>query len=208
MHGQDEPVQPLPKGSGAKLVAAILFAIIGPGFAIFAFVTAGDAVSDSAANWTRAFGAVWCALFLFLAYVAVRQVFPPKAPHLTITLAADEIHRGGTIDALLDIGKDGSDDEIEFGLVCTEYYDVKRSEVDQPGDHVSQHRYTENAIAYQDWRKVSPSQTAYKARFEVPADAPFSFRGDCLSFEWRFSARHPRRMRFDRATNVPLKVLP
>jgi hypothetical protein len=208
MHGQDESVQPLPKGSAAKLVMAGVFAIVGPGLAIFAFVAAGDAVSDSAANWTRVAGVAFGALFVFLAYVLVRQVFPPKAHSLTIALSSHEVRRGGTIDARLEIAQAAQGDgEIDFGLVCTEYYDVEKTHYD-PNGYDARHRHTEDAIAYQDWRTVSPSQGVHSFRFDVPADQPFSFRGDCLSFEWRVSARDPKRLRFDRATNVSVKVLP
>jgi hypothetical protein len=42
----------------------------------------------------------------------------------------------------------------------------------------------------------------------IPADAPYSYRGDCVSYVWRASARLPKRLRFDRAENVPLLVRP
>jgi hypothetical protein len=45
-------------------------------------------------------------------------------------------------------------------------------------------------------------------RFKLPPDAPFSYRGHCLSYVWRVSAREPRRLRFDPATNVELQVRP
>ena len=40
---------------------------------IYAFATAGDAVSDNAAMWTRIAGAVLGAFFLFIAYVLYRK---------------------------------------------------------------------------------------------------------------------------------------
>jgi len=45
-------------------------------------------------------------------------------------------------------------------------------------------------------------------RFAIPAEGPYSYRGDCLSFVWRVSAREPKRHRFDRATNVQILVRP
>ena len=196
----------LPPGGGGKLFTAALLAIAGPGLAIYAFATAGDAVSDNAAMWTRIAGAALGAFFLIIAYVLFRKVVPPKARHLKITLSADQARRGDTIDARLEVTRAG-DDEIELGLVCTEYYDVEKTSYSSNSGS-TRYRDTEDAIAHEEWRPASPSQSIHNVRFQIPPDAPFSFKGSCLAFEWRISARQPKRMRFDRSTKVDLKVLP
>jgi hypothetical protein len=68
-------------------------------------------------------------------------------------------------------------------------------------------RVTSQVVAFEDWRPYDggPAQTV---RFKLPPDAPFSYRGHCLSYVWRVSAREPRRLRFDPATNVELQVRP
>jgi hypothetical protein len=196
----------LPPGGGGKLISAALLAIAGPGLAIYAFATAGDAVSDNAAMWTRIGGAALGAFFLFIAYVLYRKVVPPKARHLKVTLSATEARRGDTIDARLEVTRAGNE-EIELGLVCTEYYDVEKTSYSSNSGS-TRYRDTEDAIAHEEWRPASPSQSIHSVRFQIPPEAPFSFKGSCLAFEWRVSARQPKRMRFDRSTNVPLKVLP
>lgn len=197
----------LPPGAGGKLFTAAALVVAGVGLAIYAFATADEAVDDAAATWTKGAGVFFLGFFFLIAWVLYRKVFPPKARGLEVTLSATEVRRGGTVDARLEIAHAGRrDDEIEFGLVCTEYYDIeKTSHSSNGGTH--HYRDTDDAIAYADWRPVSPSQGVHNVRFEVPADGPFSFRGSCLSFEWRVSARQPKKMRFDRAINVDVKVL-
>ena len=196
----------LPPGGGGKLFSAALLALAGPGLAIYAFAIAGDAVSDNAATWTRIGGAALGAFFLAIAYVLYRKVIPPKARHLKVTLSTTQARRGDTVDARLEVTRAG-DDEIEIGLVCTEYYDVEKTSYSSNGG-TSHYRDTDDAIAHEEWRPASPSQSIHNVRFQIPPDGPFSFKGRCLAFEWRVSARQPMRMRFDRTTNVDLKVLP
>jgi hypothetical protein len=195
----------LPPGGGGKLFSAALLVIGGVGLAIYAFVSAGDAVSDSAARWTKVAGVVVPLVFLAIAYVLFRKVVPPKARHLKVTLSAAQARRGDTIDARVEVTRAG-DDPIEIGLVCTEYYDVQKTTHSSNGS--SQYRDTEDAIAHEEWRPASPSQSIHNERFQIPPDAPFSFKGECLAFEWRVSARQPKKMRFDRTSDVDLTVLP
>jgi hypothetical protein len=206
MSAQGQSKRRLPPGSGIRLFTAALFAIAGPGLGVYAFIAAQDAVSDSAATWTRAAGVVLGGFFLFAAYILARTVFPPKARHLKVTLSAPQARRGGPVDARLEVMRAG-DDPIELGLVCTEYYDVEKTQYNSNSGS-STYRDTDQAVAFEDWRPVTGGGSVHNVRFEIPAEAPFSFRGDCLSFEWRVSARQPKKMRFDRAVNVDLQVLP
>lgn len=195
----------LSPGGGGKLFSAALLVVGGVGLAIYAWVSAGDAVSDSAARWTKVAGVVLPLFFVLIAYVLFRKVIPPKARHLKVTLSSGQANRGDSIDARLEVLRAG-DDPIEIGLVCTEYYDVQKTS--QTSNGSSQYRDTEDAIAHEEWQPVSPNQSIHNVRFQIPADAPFSFKGDCLAFEWRVSARQPKKMRFDRTSDVDLTVLP
>jgi hypothetical protein len=152
----------LPPGGGGKLFTAALLAIAGPGLAIYAFATAGDAVSDNAAMWTRIAGAVLGAFFLFIAYVLYRKVVPPKARHLKVTLSAIEARRGDTVDARLEVTRAGSE-EIELGLVCTEYYDVEKTSYSSNSGS-TRYRDTEDAVAHEEWRPASPRRSSRRSR--------------------------------------------
>jgi hypothetical protein len=196
----------LPPGGGGKLFSAALLVIAAVGLAIYAFAAAGDAVDESAAKWTKVAGVVLPLFFLLIAYVLFRKVIPPKARHLKVTLSSNQARRGDTVDARLEVTRAGND-EIELGLVCTEYYDVEKTSHSSSGG-TSHDRDTDDAIAHEEWRPASPNQSVHNVRFQIPPDAPYSFKGSCLAFEWRVSARQPKRMRFDRSTNVDLTVLP
>jgi hypothetical protein len=146
-------------------------------------------------------GVVLPLLFLLAAYGLVRMVFPPKARGVTLTVAVTDVRRGSEVDARLELAHPEKQD-FELGLVCTEYYDVETT--DGKGNRS---RSTSQAVAYEDWRPHSGDAVA-SVRFSVPADRPYSYRGDCISYVWRVSVRQPKRLRFDRAVNVPLVVRP
>jgi hypothetical protein len=112
-----------------------------------------------------------------------------------------DLKRGDDVVVRLEVGERASE-KLELGLLCTEYYDEKKT--DGKGNT---HRATSEAVAFADWRPQSAGPVQ-AVRFSIPADAPYSYRGDCLSYVWRVSAREPRRLRFDPATNVPLEVRP
>ena len=196
----------LPPGGGGKLFAAVLLVLGAIAIVIYAIATAGDAVSQSAEITANVFAGLFALGMLVFAYVLVRKVFPPSAKHLRVTVSADDVRRGGTIDVRLELLDAGdTDEDIQLGLVCTEYYDFEKTTYSSNGSRRS--RDTADAIAYEDWRAASHTQSVQNVRFDVPADAPYTFRGTCLSFEWRVSARDPK-PGFDRSTNVPVKVRP
>jgi hypothetical protein len=174
----------------------------GIAIAIYAIASRDDAVSDSAGTTALIVGCGIGALFLVGAYMLVRAVFPPRARHLKVAVAQPEVRRGGQVDVQLEVTKRASD-RLELGLVCTEYYDEETT--DGKGNRS---RTTKQADAYKDWRPQSPGGGPQVVRFEVPADAPYSYRGDCISYVWRVSAREPKKLRFDPASNVEITVRP
>lgn len=142
-------------------------------------------------------------LCVFGAYGLYRVVFPPPARHLRLDVENPDVARGGEVVARLEHARpDKASDRLELGLVCTEFYDVRKS-----NGRGGSNRVTSQVVAFEDWRPYDggPAQTV---RFKLPPDAPFSYRGHCLSYVWRVSAREPRRLRFDPATNVELQVRP
>lgn len=146
-------------------------------------------------------GIVFGVLFLATAYGLFRSVFPPKARHVRVEVERTDLKRGEDVIARVEVSERASD-KLELGLVCTEYYDKKT--YDAKGNA---NRTTTQAVAFEDWRPqtAGPPQAV---RFTIPADAPYSFRGTCVSYVWRVSAREPKRLRFDPATNVHLVVRP
>jgi hypothetical protein len=193
----------LPPGGGAKLFVAAIFALGAIGIAAYGLATHGDAVSHSAEVAVLIACAFFAVFFASCAYLLWRLVYPPGARHLKITLATDEPRRGSDIEVTLEVGRQRKPDgRLELGLVCTEYFDVEKTNTNG-----TTYRGTSEAVAHEDWRPQTGGGKLTE-RFPVPPDAPFSHRGDCLSYVWRVSAREPRRHRFDRAVNVPVTVRP
>jgi hypothetical protein len=193
----------LPPGGGTKLFMAALLALGGVAVGVYAFASRGHAVNHGAKVAVTIVGVLLPLLFLGLAYALFRMVYPPSARGVTLTVAASDVRRGSDVEARLELANpDRVGERLELGLVCTEYYDIATSN----GKGGTQ-RTTSQAPIHEDWRPQAGGPL-HTARFTVPGDAPFSFRGDCISFVWRVSVREPRKWRFDRAVNVPVVVRP
>ena len=67
---------------------------------------------------------------------------------------------------------------------------------------------TAEAIADEEWTPVESVEGVQTFRFEVPADAPFSYKGDCLSFDWEVVARRKKRHRLDAQARQRITVHP
>jgi hypothetical protein len=195
---KDPTIPGPPPGSTTKLFTAVVLVLSGIGLGIFSLVIQADAVDQTSRVIALVVAGVVVFLCLGSAYALYRVVYPPSAKHLRISLTPSDVRRGSEVVVRLEIAHpDAVSDALELGLVCTEYYDEESGEG----------RATRQAVAHEEWHRPAddPLQTM---RFPVPADAPYSYRGSCLSFVWRVSAREPRRLRFDRAVNVPLVVRP
>jgi hypothetical protein len=179
---------------------AVLFALGGIAIGIYAFVSRGDAVNDSARTAVTVVGIVLPLVFFAGAYALLRTVLPPSVRGVSLSVPVTDLRRGGDVDARVELSTDKPG--LEVGIVCMEYYDVETTD-----GRGNRSRSTSHAVAYEDWRP-HPGGSTQAVRFAVPVNAPYSYRGDCISYVWRVSARQPKRMRFDRAVNVPLVVRP
>jgi hypothetical protein len=191
----------LPPGGGTKIFTAALIGLGGLAIGIYALASRGEAVDDSAKTAVTILGIVLPLIFLAGAYALLRVVFPPTARGVTVTVAVTEVRRGSDVDARIELAHPDRPG-VELGLVCTEYYDLETTDGRSNGS-----RNTSQAIAYEDWRAQSGT-AVQSVRFSVPADGPYSYRGSCISYVWRVSARQPKRLRFDRSVNVPIVVRP
>jgi hypothetical protein len=187
-----------PPGSGTQVLVAALLGIFGVVIGIAAIAGSGGSPAGIAA------GVAGFVVFGGLAYWLFRRAVPPDATHLRVTVATREVRRGETVHAQLQVvGAEPGDEGIEFGLVCTEYYEVKQIGADTADPYVFR-----NDVAYEEWRPASPGPGPQVQRFDVPADAPFTYRGKCLAFEWDVRARHNRRIGFAMVADAPVRVLP
>jgi hypothetical protein len=199
-----DPVKPgLPPGGGLRIFMAALLAIGGVVLAVYAFSQRGSAVNHGAKVAVTIVGIALPLFFLAAAYGILRTVFPPKVRGVTLTPSGPELRRGSNVDLRVEVSNpEKMAGRLEFGLVCIEFYDVETTDA-----RGNSSRSTRQVDAHTDWRPFTGGATQSE-RFVVPADAPYSYRGDCVSYVWRASARLPKRMRFDRAHNVTLLVRP
>lgn len=195
-----------PPDAGNRLFGAAIAAIAGIGVPI-ALVLAATA-PDSEFPLAAAIGvsAGWMVFCFGIAYWNYRKVYAPQATHLKVSLASgDTVSRGDEIEVRLEITDPGdAADQVEVGIVCTEYYDVRHG----TGNGVSRQRKTADAIAHETWLLADTKERLQSVKVTVPTDAPFSFRGNCVKYNWLVTAREPRKMRGDRRVSVPIKVMP
>lgn len=111
--------------------------------------------------------------------------------------------RGEEVEALVTISSPKGLGDLEVGLVCTEYYDEETTDSD--GDTS---RSTAEAMAYEDWLPVEEVTGVQSVRLAIPAEAPFSYEGTCLSFKWELVARGHRSRGLDAQARSDLSVLP
>jgi hypothetical protein len=110
---------------------------------------------------------------------------------LEIRVDQPEARRGEQIGAVVVVTEPERLGQLEAGLVCTEHYDEEVSSSDADGGH-STSRSTSRAIEHEDWQLVECIAGEHRVSFTIPAHAPYSYEGDCLSFRWEVVARGRR----------------
>jgi hypothetical protein len=121
--------------------------------------------------------------------------------NLELMPASEQVRRGGRVEAALRV--DGDAAPVEVGLVCTETYATfmpSRSLTEED-------RLMVDAVAYEQWLPLEQGQTTQTFAFDVPVEAPFSYRGEHLRYVWRVCARRPRRG-LDAMSVREIEVLP
>ena len=91
---------------------------------------------------------------------------------------------------------------LRVGVLCLERYDVEEKSKN------STRRVTREDFAHEEWREVSASEAQQGLTFAVPAEAPYSYQGSCLSFEWHAEALEIARLRPDAVASCTFEVRP
>jgi hypothetical protein len=183
------------------LMAAFLF-----GIAVWELGWQPGGVSSGTAAGVAAFMSALGALVLGLAWYAWRKVRPPKLKHVRLSVTPTELRRGGRVQATVELsGSPRAGAELELALVCTERYDVKKRVINPNGADYDQ-RVTRSEDVHREVASVDASRTG--ATFEVPADLPFSYEGDCISAAWHVHLIERRPRARDRSLDEPVWVLP
>lgn len=126
---------------------------------------------------------------------------------LEIGASTGEVRRGAEFEVLVTVPSNTRLVGIDVGLVCTELYDEESSHTDSDG-HTHTSRQTARAIAYEAWLPVEIATGVQDVRLSIPAEAPFTYEGECLSFKWEIVARGRRRRAIDLEAGRELSVLP
>jgi hypothetical protein len=126
-----------------------------------------------------------------------------------LEVATDDqpVRRGGDVEALVTISNARKLGDLEVGVVCTEYYDEQETTRDADGS-TSLSRSTSNEVAHESWSQVESVSGVQSLRFTIPADAPFSYTGDCLSFKWEVVARGHKSRGLDAQARSEFSVRP
>jgi hypothetical protein len=122
---------------------------------------------------------------------------------LEVGASDQEVHRGGGLDARVTISSPEGLQEVEVGLVCTEFYACAVRDSDG-----GQSRGTSSATAHESWLPVAGTMGVHGVRLPVPAEAPFSYDGELLCFKWEVVARGHRKRRLDLQARHEISVLP
>ena len=143
-----------------------------------------------------------------------REVHPLEALRrrltrgLEVAASDQEVRRGGEVEALVTISSARKLVDVEVGVVCTEYYDELDTDGGYTDDTTSTSRMTRDDVAHETWSPVETVSGVQSVRFTIPPDAPFSYRGECLSFKWELVARGRRSRGLDRQATSEFSVLP
>ena len=116
--------------------------------------------------------------------------------------SAEEVLRGHELDATVEIHNARRLDRVNVGLVCTELYLAVASGPNRSGPETQEH------TEFETWIAVDPGLGERTVRLGVPADAPFSYDGENLSFRWQVVAHGERRRRLDVRAACDVRVLP
>jgi hypothetical protein len=121
---------------------------------------------------------------------------------LQVDVGQPEARRGGDVEALVTISTRAGLGDVEVGVICTESYDEQST--DSKGQ-IS--RTTSEDVAHEEWLPLENTVGVQTIRLRIPAKAPFSYEGDCLSFKWELVARG-RRSGLDAQAAREISVLP
>ena len=136
------------------------------------------------------------AFFWLFARTMWRGARPRYATGLELRVERQELRRGDRVAAVA-----SGEGELEVGLLCTQSYRrlaAHRQRLAQPRD--------QRASVWQQWVPAAHAALGRRVELALPADGPYSYEGDCVSFGWAVVVRRVGEKRV--AEPVPLWVAP
>lgn len=148
-------------------------------------------------SWPLFLGAVAVlAFFWFFARTMFRGARPRHATGLELQVERQALRRGDRVAAVAT-----GEGELEVGLLCTQSYDLWRRIAND-----SRSRVTDSVSVWQQWVPAPHAALGRRVELALPADGPYSYEGDCVSFGWAVVVRRVGEQRV--AEPVPLWVAP
>jgi hypothetical protein len=136
-----------------------------------------------------------------LAWRGERQERHPLLEGVALSSTPETLRRGDEVTVA--VTQRPASGRMDVGIGCDERFDTEVRTYSKGGGVTI--RETGVKAFHEDWQAFADGQTF---TFRIPADAPYSYEGDCLSYAWRISARVPRRGRKDARYDVPIWVEP
>jgi len=176
----------------AFVVAGVVGAAIVVGFGVLL-----GSLPDGPPSWPFFIAAAAVLAFFWLfARTMWRGVRPRYATGLELLVERQELRRGERVAVTA-----SGDGELEVGLLCTQSFDVLRRISDE-----SRSRVTDTHSVWQQWVPAPHGALGQRLELALPADGPYSYEGDCVSFGWAVVVRRFGEKRV--AEPVPLWVDP
>ena len=128
------------------------------------------------------------------------QDFPPPPDWARFALSSPRLRRGETLRVQLELdpGREG----LELGFACLAHH--AQVETTWDGDVPGRVRNDRPSLREQEWVPVAPGLDEHA--FAVPAEAPYHYEGELLSFYWALHLRAAGTP--DLLAYVPVTVLP
>lgn len=146
-------------------------------------------------------------LCVYVGVVTWEKGRPKRHPRLRgtrLVVDGETLRRGEEVEVTF-TGR-ASDDRLEVGVACDERYDTQVPVYVKGVSTVI--RQTADGTVHEQWQSVSAGSVEQTFTFHIPADAPYSYEGDCVSYAWRISARAVEALREDPRLDQPIWVQP
>ncbi len=180
----------------------------------FAVIVIVLAPFEGPLRWAVAIGGA-VALGLLARALKQRTAAVSAANHLAMRPSTDEPRRGEDLVVTLSVADPSKlrGDRLEVGLECIERYDYRQHQSSGSGGvgssgGSSSRRVTRRDTVFAQWLPAQRSSAGETFTFPIPADAPFSHEGDCLSFSWMLTARERVPNGIDTRLDHPIWVRP
>ena len=126
---------------------------------------------------------------------------------LTVVPSTSAVYRGGRVVADVAIGHPAAYRTLLAGIECTVAYSQEMTSGN--GESADNSRATVTETAFERWVDLDASRSGpHRLELDVPPDAPFTYSGRAIGFEWTLAVREKRAAGRDSVAATEIHVLP